>query len=125
MRKISTTNNLTGFGSAQNRNINRTTESSSSKWLFAVAASLTFSLLAGAVYSTASVARLSYLSAQFQTDELQLQQRKQQLEENLAQAQALELPVAYAKQEGFSKQSSSNLAVLDLSPDLASNISTR
>lgn len=83
---------------------------------------LTFALLAGAVFSTASVAQLSYQAAQYQKEEAVLRQRQQYLEEQLALAQALALPLAYAQDNGFVDAPSHTIATLDLTPDLAGMI---
>lgn len=86
-------------------------------WLSFVA---TLALFAGAVYATASVAKLSYLSAQYQQQEIALQQQQQRLQERLAAAQSLTLPVAYAKEAGLIAGVSNSSTVLDMAPELAS-----
>lgn len=80
----------------------------------------TFALLAGAVFTTSSVAQLSYQVAQLDQQQHQLQQYQQLLQEKLAQAQSIKHPVAYAQREGFSSQAQPDaLAVLDVTPELA------
>jgi hypothetical protein len=87
-------------------------------WKYWLSAVFALVLLSGAIYSTSAVAKLSYQSAQLESQERQLQQRKQYLEEAMATASSLETAEVYALAEGFS-QPTNYQAELDVIPSLA------